>query len=270
MAFANLFTRLSAVEEDVKSPVQPVFAHRNNTGNCKRGKARKRKAQGEQTRPYEKKQCYINQTTRTYDAQSFKDDDSKSKHHIQNTYREHSSVGFNKDVIHNHSGKAGHHNVSHKGQNNKSIHNHNLNKQQGWKKEWQSNQHQQKDRGRPAYRGGRHTSRKGGDYRKNRNDKQNSEVKFTRSMTQEFKDQNALLVDGRLICRYFFRGKCIKGDECQLEHVQGYNDLVKEACKFYIQGTCTKGESCPYMHNILWLKGDNLKLLSRLKLIAFC
>ncbi|XP_060903817.1 uncharacterized protein LOC132981765 isoform X2 [Labrus mixtus] len=36
--------------------------------------------------------------------------------------------------------------------------------------------------------------------------------------------------------------------DCQLEHIQGYNDLFKEACKFYIQGACFKGESCPYMH----------------------
>lgn len=73
-------------------------------------------------------------------------------------------------------------------------------------------------------------------------------MKRTRFMTQEFKDQNVLLLDGRLLCRHFLWGRCIKGDDCQLEHVQGYNDLVKEVCKFYVQGLCTKGESCPYMH----------------------
>lgn len=43
----------------------------------------------------------------------------------------------------------------------------------------------------------------------------------------------------------------LQGDDCQLKHVQGYNDLIKLSCKFYIQGFCLKGDSCPYMHNIL-------------------
>lgn len=29
-------------------------------------------------------------------------------------------------------------------------------------------------------------------------------------MTQDFKDQNALEVDGQLLCRHFLMGKCIK------------------------------------------------------------
>ena len=29
-------------------------------------------------------------------------------------------------------------------------------------------------------------------------------------MTQEFKDQNTVLLDGRLICRHFLFGRCIK------------------------------------------------------------
>ncbi|XP_012738105.3 uncharacterized protein LOC105940176 isoform X3 [Fundulus heteroclitus] len=67
-------------------------------------------------------------------------------------------------------------------------------------------------------------------------------------MTQEFKDQNGLLVDGRLLCRHYLFGKCIKEENCQLEHVQGYNGILKKACKFYVQGFCMKGERCPYMH----------------------
>lgn len=70
----------------------------------------------------------------------------------------------------------------------------------------------------------------------------------TKFMTQEFKDQNGLLVDGRLVCRHFLLGRCMKEGECQLEHAQGYNDIIKEVCKFYIQGFCLKGESCPFMH----------------------
>ncbi|XP_029706116.1 zinc finger CCCH domain-containing protein 6-like isoform X2 [Takifugu rubripes] len=72
--------------------------------------------------------------------------------------------------------------------------------------------------------------------------------KQARFMTQEFKEQNALMVDGRLLCRHFLWGRCIKGDGCQLEHVQGHNDLIKELCKFYVQGFCSKGHDCPYMH----------------------
>ncbi|TWW59788.1 hypothetical protein D4764_06G0013180 [Takifugu flavidus] len=109
--------------------------------------------------------------------------------------------------------------------------------------------------------------------------------KQARFMTQEFKEQNALMVDGRLLCRHFLWGRCIKargfcrrsdrsrchsdlwdgnagilkapvcswlqGDGCQLEHVQGHNDLIKELCKFYVQGFCSKGHDCPYMHHIL-------------------
>ncbi|XP_062420625.1 uncharacterized protein LOC119218208 isoform X2 [Pungitius pungitius] len=111
--------------------------------------------------------------------------------------------------------------------------------------------HQPKD-GRPANRGGgfhtQPTRGQGGRYRRTTNYKQDFQVQRTRLMTQEFKDQNALLVNGRLICRHFLLGRCIKACECQLEHVKAHNNLVKEVCKFYVQGFCLKGESCPYMH----------------------
>lgn len=107
---------------------------------------------------------------------------------------------------------------------------------------------------------------------------QDVQVKHSRFMTEEFKNANAILFEGRLVCRHFLRGRCTKvgffkitnfkcyvslgantafiplcfqADDCQLEHIQVCNDIIKEACKFYIQGFCTKGESCPYMHNIL-------------------
>ncbi|XP_076585753.1 uncharacterized protein LOC143320164 isoform X2 [Chaetodon auriga] len=238
MAFANLFTRLSAVEEDVRSPGRPAFTHRNETEN-----SRKRKTQAEQTGPNKKT------------AQNVTPDHFKAMHYrMRNTASEHASAGFNKEVMHGPSDTAGHDNMCHKGQTSKTTKYPHVNKQQEWKKKTkgQKNQHRQKDRGRHANRGGSHqtrpTFRKGGDDRKNRHDKQDFHVKRTRFMTQEFKDQNVLLVDGRLLCRHFLWGRCIKGDDCQLEHVQGYNNLVKEVCKFYVQGLCTKGESCPYMH----------------------
>lgn len=67
-------------------------------------------------------------------------------------------------------------------------------------------------------------------------------------MTQEFKDQNVVEQDGRFICRHFLLGKCIKGDECQLEHALDVNNIFKDVCKFYVQGCCTKGKTCPFMH----------------------
>ncbi|XP_068607015.1 uncharacterized protein [Brachionichthys hirsutus] len=97
-------------------------------------------------------------------------------------------------------------------------------------------------RGRTAARGGRH-----------RSGETDCQRRCSRAMTQEFMDQNAFLVDGRLLCRHFLWGRCIKGDDCQLEHAQGSNDLIKELCKFYVQGHCMKGGRCPYMHNILKL-----------------
>ncbi|XP_051241539.1 uncharacterized protein LOC127355091 isoform X2 [Dicentrarchus labrax] len=217
MAFANLFTRLSAVEEGVKSPGQQAFTHRNETERGERGCARKRRTKGGQTGPHNKKQCHKVQTTRTYASPV------DSNHHRHNTSSEHASVGFNRD-----GGSS-----VHAGYNNRF-------------------QHQLTNRGRPAYRGGSHpsrrTSRDRGGNRRHGDDNRDFRVERPRFMTQEFKDQNTLSDDGRLLCRHFLWGRCIKGDDCQLEHVQGYNDLVKEVCKFYIQGFCSKGASCPFMH----------------------
>lgn len=248
MAFANLFTRLSAVEEDVRSPGdRPAFPRRNETEG---GDARKRKTQAEQTGPYKKKLCYQDQKTRSYNAASFSDGYSKARHyHVQNTDSEHTGVGFTKEVMHNHSYKADHNGKFWNGQNNITKKNQNFNKQRNKMLEGQNNLHQQKNGWRSANRGGNHQTRPtwGKDGRHCTNDKQDIQVR-QRFMSQEFKDQNGVLVNGRLICRHFLWGRCIKDGDCQLEHVTGYNDLVKEVCKFYVQGLCTKGESCPYMH----------------------
>ncbi|KAG7238176.1 hypothetical protein INR49_031160, partial [Caranx melampygus] len=70
---------------------------------------------------------------------------------------------------------------------------------------------------------------------------------------------------GRVVIKARHTGPVIlhlwMADECQLEHIEGYNDMIKEACKFYIQGFCTKGESCPYMHNILCRTVFSLQVL---------
>lgn len=254
MAFIGLFTSLSAVEEDVKTSAQPVFTHRNQSGTARRGSAKKRKPQAEQASPCKKKRRYQGQSMGTYNATSFLCDDFRSvDYHKQNTDREHVSAGYTTEVIPNHSNNTGQGDMYHKVLNYESKGNCNVNKKQQQKKkrEGQKNEHHLKNRWKHTNGDGCHqtrpTVRKGGDG-KYKDRKKDIKVNRTRFMAQEFKDQNALLVDGRLLCRHFLWGRCIKGDDCQMEHVQGYNDLFKEVCKFYIQGLCTKGERCPYMH----------------------
>lgn len=57
----------------------------------------------------------------------------------------------------------------------------------------------------------------------------------------------------------------LQGDGCQLEHVQGCNDLIKELCKFYVQGFCSKGGECPYMHHILSPSGPAAAVVLKLR-----
>ncbi|KAM7009469.1 uncharacterized protein LKV04_001438 [Tautogolabrus adspersus] len=155
----------------------------------------------------EKRPCNQTQTNRSYEATSFRDDDHTAKHYFMQDSH-HNNAG--KGGRHNHRGKAGHHNMSPNVHNTRTNNNPNWNKQHEQKKktEWQNNQHHQKDGWRPAHRGGRHTSRKGRQGREKK--KQDSEVKRTRFMSQEFKEQNALCVDGRLLCKHFLLGRCIK------------------------------------------------------------
>ncbi len=99
---------------------------------------------------------------------------------MHNTDSEHASVGVTKEVMLNHSDKAGYSKMCHKGQNNyKTKNNRNVNKQKR-KTEGQKIQYQQKDGGRPANRGGSHqtraTWRRGGWDSKNKNAKQVSKT----------------------------------------------------------------------------------------------
>ncbi|XP_047435389.1 uncharacterized protein LOC125004645 [Mugil cephalus] len=245
MNFANLFTRLPAVNEDTKNPGQPNWTHRN--GNGSRGRGRKRKTDGEQTGSHHKKHCYPSQGNTPYDT--FKGDAANTiPHHVQSTEGEHAPVGYTNTAINNHSNKPDHKSKCFKGQKSKTKKNFNVNnqqRQQQKKMEGQNNQREGNDRGR-RLRGP--MSGKGGRGAKNENAKRSFQGKSKRFMTEEFKEQNALLVDGRLLCRHFLWGRCIKEDDCQLEHIQSYNNLIKEICKFYVQGFCSKGETCPYMH----------------------
>ncbi|KAI4832765.1 hypothetical protein KUCAC02_015714 [Chaenocephalus aceratus] len=223
MAFANLFSRLSAVEEDDKSPAQQNFAHRNEPENGKRGNARKRKAQSEQTGPNKKKQFHQAQTTRGNNASSFRGGGVKAMHHhMQNTQSEHTIT---------------------KGQKYRTKNNHNGTQQQQ-NPGRQINQHQQRDRWTPANRGGGHQSRpawgRGRGDRKYKSNKQEVQVQRPRFMTEEFKDQNAMLVNGRLVCRHFLWGRCIKAA------AQSF------PCKFFHRrGHCSKGADCKFSHEPL-------------------
>ncbi|KAM9713037.1 uncharacterized protein ACNS7B_023357 [Menidia menidia] len=105
-------------------------------------------------------------------------------------------------------------------------------------------QWQEKDPGRHGSKPGPHTKKP----KKKR--KQKKQV-WTRFMSQEFKEQNGLVVEGRLVCRHFLLGRCVKAADCQLDHIPAQNDQIREVCKFYIQGACSKGGGCPYMHHIL-------------------
>uniref|UniRef100_UPI003AAE36DA uncharacterized protein n=1 Tax=Centroberyx gerrardi TaxID=166262 RepID=UPI003AAE36DA len=257
MAFANLFTRLSAVDEDVRSPCPP---HRKlgEKQNAESGHARKRKVWGEQQtgnkrrKRHQQKQFYQAKTSETYNAPtSSRDYDSKATDHMEQSGNERVGAGFTENLdFCSHSSKADQNNTNHRVQNYKSKNSRNVNKQQHQQQQKKKNQDWQNDRRGPGNRGGRRPpNRTAGKDSRNKVGKQDVPVERKRFMTEEFKDQNALVVDGRLLCRHFLRGRCIKGDECQLEHAQVVNNLIKEMCKFYIQGFCAKGESCPYMHH---------------------
>ncbi|XP_041824759.1 uncharacterized protein LOC121629216 [Melanotaenia boesemani] len=226
MAFPSLFTGLPSFGEDVRSQDR---ADRNQTNNEKRG--RKRKTQTEQPESYNKRRCYQPKTNTAFDAS--KDSNTRAKFYQKpDSKSRHKHGNQNKEMINDHAHKSGSTNRLHKGQKNQTRSNSSVNKQQHQGKRREKNQQQHKNKGRPADK-----------------DRSRQEIRMkTRFMSDEFKEQNGVLVDGQLLCRHFIWGRCIKAEDCQLKHLQPYNDMIKEVCKFYIQGFCTKGESCPYMH----------------------
>ncbi|XP_069577810.1 mucin-12-like, partial [Brachyistius frenatus] len=250
MAFANLFTKLSAGDEDVKSPGQPAFTQWNWTGDDPTGCGRKRKTQWEQPGPQnKKKRFYQNHTKTNYNYNSFNAEAGGGRQ--QSTDGKHAMGGFTKQVTSHPDGKDGLNSRHCKGWNEKTQNSfHADERQQRGKKKTQKQKykHQRQNGRRDGGEDGRHVMRKGGRGERRNGGKQTDKLTRTRFMSQEFKDQNAVMVDGRLLCRHFLWGRCIKANECQLEHVQSFNGLLKEVCKFYVQGFCTKGESCPYMH----------------------
>ncbi|KPP77018.1 hypothetical protein Z043_103597 [Scleropages formosus] len=74
-------------------------------------------------------------------------------------------------------------------------------------------------------------------------------VKKQPYLSQEFISQHAIQRDGRLFCKFFLSGRCIKEEACKFEHEFVVPDKKQELCKFYVLGFCTKGADCIYMHN---------------------
>ncbi|XP_028304302.1 uncharacterized protein LOC114464381 [Gouania willdenowi] len=222
MAFVNLFTSLSSPKEDSGRHAQPAFTHRNFTDYSPRGGFRKRKTnKGQPGSPW-KRPCNREQTNTAHDA------------------------SMDRNSHHPHGADRG--NNCYHGQNPQRTNGSNGNKQhqqqqQGNKNNNKKNNYREDvtNRGWHSRRGGR----KGAPGRKYGG--QDVRTKTMR-MDPKFKEQNVVELDGRMLCRHFFLGACIKGDQCQLEHIQGYNGLIKECCKFYVQGQCSRGQSCPFMH----------------------
>ncbi|KAF6724542.1 Zinc finger CCCH domain-containing protein 6 [Oryzias melastigma] len=208
MAFANLFSSLPCLNEAAKAPRQV-----DSTNRCgAEGGGRKRKTQSNNTGSHVKKRHF--QTNTSGDA--FKE----SHVHKREWGRDQHGKPQNRGGRH------------HKGQQYRNNSNSSKNKQQ--------RQARSMGRGRNDYRDGRKPMPRKGERGVN-----NIAREETRYMSQEFKEQNALEVDGRLLCRHFIMGRCIKADTCQLEHVQAYNDLIKAG------GKCSQQENCRFSHEPL-------------------
>ncbi|XP_034044526.1 uncharacterized protein LOC117526573 [Thalassophryne amazonica] len=239
MAFTDLFSELSA-----------RLQHRDDDGdNHRRGNDSKRKTRNDQANSYQEKQYYRTRQTRTHHVPASSNDDEAFNSHFLRSRKEHAVAGFSGELGQSHSRKADHNNFYRKIHNSKSRNKCDVNLQKCQKME-DAGQHGHRDQrwtsGRGRGRQWRPPSRR--NERVTKNSRKNIKVQRERFMTQEFKDQNGMCVDGRLLCRHFLWGKCIKGDDCQLLHGERANDLIKELCKFYVQGYCMKGETCPYMH----------------------
>ncbi|EIN06065.1 hypothetical protein PUNSTDRAFT_145429 [Punctularia strigosozonata HHB-11173 SS5] len=49
---------------------------------------------------------------------------------------------------------------------------------------------------------------------------------------------------GNRVCRYFLAGECLRAD-CRFSH-----DLERAMCRFWLRGTCAKGENCEFLHHL--------------------
>lgn len=57
----------------------------------------------------------------------------------------------------------------------------------------------------------------------------------------------ACVETGDNICRFFLKGHCSKGNNCQFRHVR--TDPSKAVvCKHWLRGLCKKGDNCEFLH----------------------
>ncbi|GKT27364.1 Protein suppressor of sable-like protein [Aduncisulcus paluster] len=57
----------------------------------------------------------------------------------------------------------------------------------------------------------------------------------------------------RLVCKFFLRGKCSRGDKCPYLHVtsdQSTGNLMERICRHHMLGKCRLGSSCRYLHDL--------------------
>ncbi|XP_064177419.1 uncharacterized protein LOC135247643 [Anguilla rostrata] len=64
-------------------------------------------------------------------------------------------------------------------------------------------------------------------------------------LSEDYINRHTVEAQGRRVCKYFLRGTCVRGDQCNFEHAT--NVKMMAVCKFYVQGYCTK-DPCIYMH----------------------
>ncbi|KAL9539673.1 hypothetical protein MBANPS3_010126 [Mucor bainieri] len=49
------------------------------------------------------------------------------------------------------------------------------------------------------------------------------------------------------ICKYYLKGTCTKGNNCQFRH-KGYDRDKSVVCKHWLRGLCKKGDGCEFLH----------------------
>ncbi|XP_019735493.1 uncharacterized protein LOC109521854 isoform X2 [Hippocampus comes] len=244
MAFTNLFANLS--HNGAKMNDQPSVTVRGDIDKVQRStRGKRRTSRGESHDPRIKRQCNWTKASRS-DFDTFSQDDHPKTldYHVQITDHEKMRAGFTERVANNCANEA-----SHSGQKCKI--NHSMNQQQQ-RKRTKRQKGQQQEQEWPQNRARSHptkSSRKPKTrteprkHMKNRNKTQPDKY-----FSPEFREQNIVLVNEQIVCRHFLHGKCIKGDSCQMQHIEARNDLIKKHCKYYLQGACVKGDHCPFMH----------------------
>ena len=47
------------------------------------------------------------------------------------------------------------------------------------------------------------------------------------------------------ICKFYLKGSCMKGNQCQFRHSRNERAVV---CKHWLRGLCKKGDLCEFLH----------------------